>query len=255
MKILPEGWHAPTPKMLEEYVAGSLDGRGLVPADHPALQMPAELVPVEDIRSTEVQGILHRMREVAAVFAGKNRPLLGLAAPQIGESVSLMLTPAPGALENPQQGPRELVAVFNPVVNIDEDSRTRFVPHGCYSADAVFAGLWSPTASTLSGYNEHGEPLRVDEHGNPASLERQDFESVVDEHESLHLLGVRAGDIALNLGKQLDFAPPEDAEEYRAYIKAYMQDADAAGEWYQPFPREQWIAMTVTGEFALRHFL
>jgi peptide deformylase len=167
------------------------------------------------------------------------RPLIGLAAPQIGERAQIILVPKEERDSDDTYG--KFMAVFNPSVSVRKADK--IVPHGCFSANEIFVRLLSATDATLMGFNRHGEQLRI---------RRTGINATVDEHEMRHLKGLRAADIAMRDNIQLDWRPPEQAAEYRKYADGH-RDSRSWPDWSETYPYAQWQAVK-TGKFLIERY-
>lgn len=182
------------------------------------------------------------MYDVIQAVQAADYSIAGLAAPQIGEASQIILVPRHKDVVDTTYG--DFMPVFNPALEINTDVPREVVPHGCFSSNEVFARLPSASELILTGFDVHGEPLR---------LLREGTDAVVDEHECWHLAGIRAADIAMRDLVQLDWRPPEDKQEYRAYFAAAQTDS-AAAQWHKPYPYDQWEAVR-NGGFTIEAFL
>jgi peptide deformylase len=244
---LPRGWRRPTAETVAQYKYGV--SNGLVSAGHPGLSQAAEVVSPGEVTGSEVVSILGRMYHVIQAMGEVKRPIAGLAAPQIGEEAQIVLVPRQPGSEDVGYG--DFMPVINPVFKPIEGQQ-KVVPHGCFSANEVFARLPSSTKGELTGLDLHGEPLR-DPSSGAELLVREGFHAVVDEHEVRHLAGMRAADVAVGIGQQLDCRPPSEAQRYRDFFAAWEADPTIP-EWDYPYPYAQWQAVR-SGEFTLDRYL
>ena len=180
--------------------------RRIVRMGHPVLRRPAEPIPVESIASNEVRRLIADMIDTLHDYGG-----IGLAAPQIGESVRLAI------VEIPESGSRygelegmPLTAFVNPTIEVLKPE-TRGFWEGCLSVPG------------LRGFVERPQHIRVDYvdiAGNDRSIELEGFLATVFQHEFDHLDGKlyidRMSDPTL-LAFEEEFmrylAPREDVEE------------------------------------------
>jgi peptide deformylase len=238
---LPPGWCAPTSKTLKQYADGVRSG--LVPAGAAVLRQPAEEIAPQDANSREVVDILGRMYEVVKAMRGAGRALVGLAAPQIGEPAQIVLVPRPADSEEVGYG--DLMPVINPRTESNSKGGLIVVGHGCFSSDQTCVRLAVPGLSTLSGLDHNGEEIII---------RRNDWKSVVDFHEVLHLDGLRPPDIAVRESLPIDCLPPEMNLQYSAFLAVGDHTAIPRPEWGHNYPYEQWFAVKV-GDFALSQYL
>ena len=234
---MSEDWNFPTAQTLKQYDHGLK--HGLVPAGHRVLHIPAREVPQHNVPGKKVDWILARMHRVITEMQKVGRPILGLAAPQIGTDLRVIFV---------QRGDQPKDATFGdfmPVINprVTRISKLALVSQGCFSSNEVFARIPSAHALVLTGYSRFGEHMR---------LERNGRDAVVDQHACWHLQGTRAADVAVGKGIQLDWRPPERAQEYRDFI-ASTEKSRRRIEWTFPYPAEQWAAVK-DGGFKLEAF-
>lgn len=236
-KELPVGWRLPTSLTVAQHEYGLKNG--LVPAGHRVLREQAVIVPPDEIPKLQAIRIVQRMFAVVQAMERAKRPLIGLAAPQIGERAQIILVPKEERDSDTTYG--KFMAVFNPSVSVRKADK--IVPHGCFSANEIFVRLLSATDATLTGFDRHGEPLR---------LHRAGINATVDEHEVRHLRGMRAADIAIRDGSQLDWRPPEHAEAYRQYADGH-RGSRSWPEWQDAYPYAQWQAVKA-GKFLIERY-
>lgn len=135
---------------------------------HPVLRLVAAPIPPDLITSDAVQGLITDMRDTCEEYDG-----LGLAAPQVHESVRLVLL----TLEALGEG---LQVLINPVITplTDEVARTY---EGCLSVEGMRAAVERPARVRVEAYRETGERI---------TLELEDMDAVVVQHECDHLDGI-----------------------------------------------------------------
>ncbi len=149
--------------------------RPLCRMGHPILRQKARALSREEILSPAFQDFLRDMRESMKHHGG-----IGLAAPQIGESLQVAVIELE-ALQN-RYGSEATLAftVFiNPVIEVIDESKQGFW-EGCLSVPG------------LRGFVERPRGVRVrywDEKGDERVLEAQDFLATVVQHELDHLTG------------------------------------------------------------------
>ena len=149
--------------------------RKIINMGHPTLRQVATPVALEFLATEECQRLLADMEETLHEYGG-----IGLAAPQIDESIRLVIIEIPGGPS--RYGEIEampLTAFVNPTITIlNEDT----------------GGYWEGCLSVpgLRGFVERPQHIRVDYTtlaGEPASLELQGFLATVFQHEFDHLDG------------------------------------------------------------------
>jgi peptide deformylase len=160
----------------------------IVQAGDPALRQKARRLSADEIKSPAIQDLIERMRDTMY-----DAPGVGLAAPQIGEPVQLIviedrpdymqhMDPATIAQLERVSIPFQVLA--NPHIVLDE---TRSVTYfeGCLSMGG-FTGLVRRAASVhVEAMNEHGEPVSIDARG---------WYARILQHEVDHLRGVMCTD-------------------------------------------------------------
>lgn len=242
-KQLPEGWCEPTRLALEQYRQGIRSG--LVPAGHLVLQQRAERVAHEDIGSGWVQGVVRQMYRVIETMSRAGRLPYGLAAQQVGELACIILLPVRSWNRGETLVPTDFAPVYNPEFAPDSAAGDFAAPHGCFSTDQAFARLTTPDAGVLAGFDQDGEPV---------CRRLTGLMAAAAQHEAWHLDGVRAPDIAIRCGQQIDCRPPELTQDYRDANTRWMADPANEPPWPYPYPPAQWRAV-LAGDFALGDYL
>ena len=145
----------------------------IVQTGNPVLRARAKDVPVEQIGTPEFQKLIARMTE-----AMRKAPGVGLAAPQLGVSLRILVLEDPEALQaslTPQERaerertPVPLRVIINPTLTPIGEERVTFF-EGCLSV-AGFAGLverWREVE--VSGLDEKGQPQTWRVRGWPARI-------------------------------------------------------------------------------------
>ena len=106
----------------------------------PFLQSVAAEVPVDEIPSAKIQGIIDRMLEIARGERGdvEKRVMVGLAAPQIGVPLQIILVDM--GVDSSRKNLGQLEAFINPKITYlsaeGEEGR-----EGCFSVDSHIAGV------------------------------------------------------------------------------------------------------------------
>ena len=142
---------------------------------HPVLRTPAEPVDPSWLSSDECRRLLDDMVDTLHDYGG-----IGLAAPQIGESIRLAIIELPGGPTRYGEIEAVPLTVFaNPVIEILEGPS---------------AGYWEGCLSVpgLRGFVERPQHVRVtalDQHGTQHVHELEGFPATVVQHEFDHLDG------------------------------------------------------------------
>ena len=143
---------------------------------HPLLRERAHEVTAAQLRSGELRALLQDMQDTLHDYGG-----IGLAAPQIGESLRLAIIEIAGG--PPRYGdlaPLPLTAFVNPVITVLNDAT---------------AGYWEGCLSVpgLRGFVERPQHVRIDYtalDGSAQQLVLEGFTATVFQHEFDHLDGV-----------------------------------------------------------------
>ena len=140
---------------------------------HPVLRQRAK--PVESLATPELRALIEDMKETMAALSGA-----GLAAPQIGESVRVVIF---GVDKNPRYPDAEEVP-FTVLVNPKLVMLTREVEEdweGCLSVPGMRGVVPRYTRLRYAGF---------DAEGNPIEREAEGFHARVVQHEVDHLDGI-----------------------------------------------------------------
>ena len=160
---------------------------------NPVLRRIAKSIPPEHISSPAVQRLIQNMLDTVLEYDG-----VGLAAPQVHESVRLVLL----CLE-PDEG---FEVWINPVLTPTTDKELS-TTEGCLSVPGLRGDVSRPCAVKVEAYNHQGQFFERHLEGFPA---------VVAQHECDHLDGVLYVD-------KVDTKTLSFLEEFRRY--ALAQDA------------------------------
>jgi peptide deformylase len=143
---------------------------------HPVLRQPAEPMSRDAIASEDTRRLIVDMIDTLHDYGG-----IGLAAPQVAESVRLAI------VEIPESGSRygdipgmPLTVFINPTIAVLDDSELHGFWEGCLSVPG------------LRGFVERPQHIRVDYldlEGNEQSIELTGFLATVFQHEFDHLDG------------------------------------------------------------------
>jgi peptide deformylase len=142
---------------------------------HPVLRQAAQPVAAEDLESPRLLGLVADMTDTLRDYGG-----IGLAAPQVGESLRLALIEIPGGATRYGDVPAvPLTVLVNPTIEV---------------LDPAVAGYWEGCLSIpgLRGFVERPQHIRVDYlglEGERHALELRGFLATVFQHELDHLDG------------------------------------------------------------------
>jgi len=159
----------------------------IVQKDHPVLRQIAEPVPVDEITSTRIQGII---RDMITAMASQ-RDGVAIAAPQIG--IPLQIFAISGELlskadKNYKGGTGNLVFINPTITKLSKEKRD--MEEGCLSVRWLYGKIRRSVRASIKGYNERGESI---ERGASGLLAQ------IFQHEVDHLNGVLFTDNAKEL--------------------------------------------------------
>jgi peptide deformylase len=155
----------------------------IVEVGDPVLREPARPLTPEEIRGAQIAALIELMRETM-----RDAPGVGLAAPQIGESLQLAViedrTDYQQALDDDElsaraRGPVPFHVIINPRLQVVEEGPAVF-PEGCLSVPGFMAEV--PRASSV-------RVEALDHHGQPVTIEAQGWYARILQHEIDHLNG------------------------------------------------------------------
>ena len=155
----------------------------VVQAGDPVLRQASRPVSSDEIKSASMQQLIELMRETM-----RDAPGVGLAAPQVGESIQLaviedrveyMRDLSPDQLADRQRSPIEFHVIFNPRVLTVGDRSAEFF-EGCLSITGYAALVRRSARIRVDYLNEHAEPV---------TIEAQGWYARILQHEIDHLNG------------------------------------------------------------------
>ncbi|KAL3699928.1 hypothetical protein R1sor_017950 [Riccia sorocarpa] len=156
----------------------------VVQAGDPVLHEPALEVRVEDIGSARIEKIINDM-----VATMRNAPGVGLAAPQIGEQLQiivledtkeLMSYAPPEEVKEQQREPFDLLVIINPKLTRKGGSDKAVFFEGCLSIDGYRALVERDLEVEVSGLGRDGNPIYIKASG---------WKARILQHECDHLMG------------------------------------------------------------------
>ena len=186
----------------------------IVQAGDPVLRRPARPLAAEEIPTPFVQELIVSMRQTMHAAPG-----VGLAAPQVGESLQVVVMEdaaeamSPARTEELGRVVLPFTVLINPVVEPAGEETEEFF-EGCLSVSGFSALVRRWRAVTVSA---------LDERGDPVSLRLEGWPARIVQHEADHLAGVlyvdrmdpRSFTTSANLGRWWKSRP---ASEIRAAI-------------------------------------
>jgi peptide deformylase len=172
---------------------------------HPVLRQVARSVPVEAIRSADVQGFIDDMVETMREYDGA-----GLAAPQVHALVQIAVIEVAANPRYPDAPQVPLTVLVNPVVTPLTDELEEGW-EGCLSVPDMRGRVPRYTAVRLEGYDRDAQ--RVD-------LVAKDFFARVIQHETDHLNGI------VYLDRMRDLSSLSHLAEWQRYALGIREQAD-----------------------------
>jgi peptide deformylase len=201
---------------------------GMVRPQSPMLSKPALRVHPNKIASSRVKQVIERLMEVANsqqrghLQDKQRRTLVGLAAPQIGVGLRIIvvdtkITPA-------RKKPGKLECFINPEI-IWRSRETEEGREGCFSAGPVWGLLRRPLAVKVRALTPEGRRTERIFEG---------FTARIMQHECDHLDGIRFADRITN-DKKRHWVHTEELMQYPKHIK----------RWARICTRERWEAFKI----------
>jgi peptide deformylase len=140
----------------------------IVQAGDPVLRQAARPLAEDEIRGVAIQQLIELMRDTM-----RDAPGVGLAAPQIGESIQLLVIEDrveyqiaidPERLAERERVPVPFHVIANPVLTVvDDDPRLFF--EGCLSVSGFGALTARHAVVRVAGLNERAEPVEIEARG------------------------------------------------------------------------------------------
>lgn len=155
----------------------------IVRAGDPVLRQIARSLSADEMASTRIQRLIEQMRETM-----RKAPGVGLAAPQIGESLQLLVLEDPADLQRElpaallsemQRTPIPFQVLINPVME-ERSAQTRVFFEGCLSVPGYRALVPRHTSVRVRAFNERGDAVSVAAEG---------WHARIIQHEIDHLHG------------------------------------------------------------------
>ena len=140
----------------------------IVQVGDPVLRQVARPLSEDEIRSATIQQLVELMRETM-----RDAPGVGLAAPQVGESIQLIVIEdreeyqqpiSPERLAERERVPVQLHVIANPVLTV-LDASPRLFFEGCLSVTGFGALTPRHAAVRVTGLDEHAEPVQIEARG------------------------------------------------------------------------------------------
>lgn len=140
----------------------------LLQVGDPVLRQTARSLTASEIRSASIQQLINFMQETM-----RDAPGVGLAAPQIGESLQLAVIEdrpeyikdkSPELVAAQERSPVPFHVIINPKLTIVQDDKREFL-EGCLSLTGFQALVPRAIAVRVECLNEHAEPVVINARG------------------------------------------------------------------------------------------
>jgi len=155
----------------------------ILQAGEPVLRVGARELSADEIRSPRIQDLIERMRDTM-----RDAPGVGLAAPQIGESLQLAVIEDraeyvqdadPAWIAERERGVVPLCVLINPRLSVIAEEQVEFF-EGCLSVAGFTALVARARAVSVECLNEWAEPVVIEARG---------WHARILQHEIDHLNG------------------------------------------------------------------
>jgi peptide deformylase len=196
---------------------------GMAPINHPALAKIAATVTSGDLQTVRIQEVISRLFAAARGqqqnhknTVGK-RVLVGLAAPQIGESLRIIIIDTSATKDRKHIGTLE--CFINPEI-VWRSRETEEGREGCFSAGLVWGLVRRPIAVKIQALTPEG-----------VAVERifEGFTARIAQHEIDHLQGIRFPE-RITADRKRHWVHTEELAEYPSHIK----------QWPRLCSRQRW---------------
>lgn len=175
----------------------------IVEAGHPVLRRPAHQLDPAALRSPEIVQLIEAMRETMRAAPG-----VGLAAPQIGESLQLAVIEdrpdyqarlEPEELAERGRAPVPFHVIANPRLTVLDTAPAVFA-EGCLSIPGYAATVSRPLKVRVDALDHHGEPLTIEASGWYARILQHEIDHLqgtlyIDRMDSRTFTSLRQGDL------------------------------------------------------------
>ncbi len=140
----------------------------IVQAGDPILRRTGRTLTLEEIKSSSIQQLIESMRDTM-----RDAPGVGLAAPQIGESLQLAVIEdrteyikdvSADQLKERQRGAIDFHVIINPQISFVNESTAEFF-EGCLSVAGFGALVRRALSVRVECLNEQAKPMTIDAHG------------------------------------------------------------------------------------------
>jgi peptide deformylase len=167
---------------LQRYTAGDMLLK-IVEVGDPVLREAARALSPEEVRGAQVAALIELMRETM-----RDAPGVGLAAPQIGESLQLAVIEDRAEYQRSadaedlaarDRAPVPFHVIINPRLQILDPGPATFA-EGCLSVPGFMAQVERATSVRVDALDHHGQPVTIQASG---------WYARILQHEIDHLLG------------------------------------------------------------------
>lgn len=170
---------------------------------HPVLRQAAEPITEAELKTKEVQSLIHDMIETMHEYDGR-----GLAAPQVHVSKQLLVMVWDF---EPKEKPYLLCLVNPQITHLTETTSTYW--EGCLSLPGLRGRVSRPNKVSVTALNQKGEKL---------SFTAEGFAATVIQHECDHLAG------KLYVDRMADLSLLAFEKEFQRYHSAGQEDGAEA---------------------------
>jgi len=173
---------------------------------HPVLRQVAEPIPPKEIKSERIQRLIDDMFETMAEYSG-----VGLAAPQVHESIRLLVTEDIPDPDSDDGYLAQRSVVINPEITFLTEEQISFF-EGCLSIPDIRGQVPRIRKIRLQGLDRDGKKIDREVEGFPA---------VVYQHETDHVNGILFPDRMRDL-KTLSFN--DELNRYQSHRSEPLDD-------------------------------
>ncbi len=158
--------------------------------------------PVLRNKATKVKKVNEEIRKLCEDMIETMRvaPGVGLAAPQIGVPLRVIVVEVPEIEDEPLSG--KLFAVVNPEIVAMSDEQEEGV-EGCLSVPGFEGDVWRAVSVAVKGLDEHGKKVKI---------KARDFPARIFQHEIDHLNGTLYIDRVESPEHLRQYTPEEEEE-------------------------------------------
>lgn len=152
--------------------------RDIVQREQPVLREVARSIPIEEISSSKIQGIIKDM----SLAMAEQKDGIAIAAPQIGVNLRIFVVSGKllSQVDRSYKGKDSDLVFINPeIIKLSKEKKD--VEEGCLSVRWLYGKVRRSVRATLTAYNEKGEKL---ERGASGILAQ------IFQHEVDHLNGI-----------------------------------------------------------------